>query len=33
MSFGKTILNQVDISELHTATKDNYYKSIASITF
>ncbi|KYN21606.1 Activating signal cointegrator 1 complex subunit 1 [Trachymyrmex cornetzi] len=26
--FGKTILNQIDISERHTATKDNYYKSI-----
>ncbi|KAG5309442.1 ASCC1 protein, partial [Acromyrmex insinuator] len=28
--FGKTILNQIDISELHTTTKDNYYKSIES---
>ncbi|XP_024883318.1 activating signal cointegrator 1 complex subunit 1 isoform X4 [Temnothorax curvispinosus] len=31
--FGETILNQIDISELHTATKDDYYKSIGSITF
>ncbi|XP_018360775.1 PREDICTED: activating signal cointegrator 1 complex subunit 1 isoform X2 [Trachymyrmex cornetzi] len=31
--FGKTILNQIDISERHTATKDNYYKSIGSIIF
>ncbi|XP_011632959.1 activating signal cointegrator 1 complex subunit 1 isoform X1 [Pogonomyrmex barbatus] len=31
--FGETTLNQIDISELHTATKDNYYKSISSITF
>lgn len=31
--FGETILKQIDISELHTASKDNYYKSIASITF
>ncbi|XP_032674206.1 activating signal cointegrator 1 complex subunit 1 isoform X2 [Odontomachus brunneus] len=31
--FGKIIFNQIDISELHTATKDDYYKSIASITF
>ncbi|XP_071566997.1 activating signal cointegrator 1 complex subunit 1 isoform X3 [Temnothorax nylanderi] len=31
--FGGTILNQIDISELHTATKDDYYKSTGSITF
>ncbi|XP_011704169.1 PREDICTED: activating signal cointegrator 1 complex subunit 1 isoform X3 [Wasmannia auropunctata] len=31
--FGETILNQIDISELHTATRDNYYKSTGSITF
>ncbi|XP_014478832.1 PREDICTED: activating signal cointegrator 1 complex subunit 1 isoform X2 [Dinoponera quadriceps] len=31
--FGTNIFNRIDISETHTATKDNYYKSIASITF
>ncbi|XP_011883478.1 PREDICTED: activating signal cointegrator 1 complex subunit 1 isoform X2 [Vollenhovia emeryi] len=31
--FGATVLNQIDISELRTATKDTYYKSIGSITF
>lgn len=29
---GKTTLNQIDISELGTATKNDYYKSVGSIT-
>ncbi|CAL1684825.1 unnamed protein product [Lasius platythorax] len=31
--FGETLFNQIDISELHTATKGNYYNAIISITF
>ncbi|XP_020296338.1 activating signal cointegrator 1 complex subunit 1 isoform X2 [Pseudomyrmex gracilis] len=30
-SFGETKLEQIDISERHTAVKDNYYKSLVSI--
>lgn len=31
--FGETKFNQIDISELHSAPKENYYNAVISITF
>ncbi|XP_029164380.1 uncharacterized protein LOC114935663 [Nylanderia fulva] len=31
--FGETKFNQIDISELHTATKDNYYNAVIKVAY